>query len=69
MREKRWVFASADRGASRRLAASIRVSDVTATLLVNRGVTDPAEALKFLKPELSGLHEPSRFEGCVALTS
>jgi single-stranded-DNA-specific exonuclease len=62
MREKRWVFARADKAASQRLAASINISPVTATLLVNRGVRDPAEARRFLKPELSSLIDPLRFD-------
>jgi single-stranded-DNA-specific exonuclease len=62
MREKRWVFARADKDASQRLAASANISPVTATLLVNRGVRDAAEARRFLKPELSSLIDPLRFE-------
>src|SRR5204862_3030228 len=60
-REKRWVFAPADRTASARLAHSLQVSDLTATLLVNRGVREPADARGFLKPELSALINPDKF--------
>jgi single-stranded-DNA-specific exonuclease len=60
-REKRWVFAPADRTASARLAHSLQVSDLTATLLVNRGVREPADARGFLKPELSALINPEKF--------
>jgi single-stranded-DNA-specific exonuclease len=60
-REKRWVFAPADRSASARLAHSLNVSDLTATLLVNRGVREPADARGFLKPELSALINPEKF--------
>jgi len=60
-REKRWVFAPADRTASARLAHSLQVSDLTATLLVNRGVREPADAKGFLKPELSALINPEKF--------
>ena len=60
-REKRWVFARADRSASARLAHSLNVSDLTATLLVNRGVREPADARGFLKPELSALINPEKF--------
>ena len=44
-REKRWVFAPADRTASSKLARSLQVSDLTATLLVNRGKQEEAAAL------------------------
>ncbi|MBI3856269.1 MAG: single-stranded-DNA-specific exonuclease RecJ, partial [Planctomycetes bacterium] len=54
-------FAPADRTASARLAHSLNVSDLTATLLVNRGVREPADARGFLKPELSALINPEKF--------
>ncbi|HZE96552.1 MAG TPA: single-stranded-DNA-specific exonuclease RecJ [Planctomycetota bacterium] len=55
------MFARADKAASARLANSLNVSDLTATLLVNRGVRDAAEARGFLKPELSALINPGKF--------
>jgi single-stranded-DNA-specific exonuclease len=60
-REKQWVFAQADKAASAHLARSLQVSDLTATLLVNRGVREPSEARGFLKPELSALINPGKF--------
>jgi single-stranded-DNA-specific exonuclease len=60
-RERQWVFARADKTASARLAQSLQVSDLTATLLVNRGVRDASEARGFLKPELSALINPGKF--------
>src|SRR4051812_24828130 len=60
-RERQWVFAQADKSASARLAQSLQVSDLTATLLVNRGVREPSEARGFLKPELSALINPGKF--------
>src|SRR6185295_15519989 len=60
-REKQWVFAQADKTASARLAHSLQVSDLTATLLLNRGVREPGEAKSFLKPELSALINPGKF--------
>jgi single-stranded-DNA-specific exonuclease len=61
LREKRWVFAQADKTASARLAHSLHVSDLTATLLINRGVLDASDARGFLKPELSALINPNKF--------
>jgi len=55
------VFAPADKTASAKLARSLNVSDLTATLLVNRGVREPADAKGFLKPELSALINPDKF--------
>jgi len=62
MREKRWVFAPPAREASGRLARALRISPLAATLLVNRGAADPEEARRFLKPELSSLRDPLRFD-------
>jgi single-stranded-DNA-specific exonuclease len=62
MRPKRWVFARTDRAAGARLARALNISPLTATLLVNRGLSDPDEARRFLSPELSGLLDPLRFE-------
>lgn len=61
MREKRWVFAAADRDASERLARSLHISPLTAQLLVNRGVRESRDAQLFLRPDLNGLHDPMLF--------
>jgi single-stranded-DNA-specific exonuclease len=61
LREKRWVFAQSDKTASARLAHTLHVSDLTATLLINRGVLDASDARGFLKPELSALINPDKF--------
>ena len=66
MRERRWVFAASAREAGKRLAAALNLSPLTGALLANRGVVDPAAARSFLKPELSGLIDPHRFEGMKA---
>jgi single-stranded-DNA-specific exonuclease len=60
MRERRWVFARADRDASSRLARGLNISPLTATLLVNRGVREPADARSFLSPDLASLVDPLR---------
>src|ERR1043166_146304 len=63
MRERKWVFAETDREASGLLARGLNISPVTATLLVNRGVREAAEARSFLNPELSSLIDPLRLDG------
>ena len=40
------------------LMMELGISEVTAGLLVNRGITDPDKARAFLKPSLSHLHDP-----------
>jgi len=62
-REKKWVFAEADRPAGAVLARSLNISAVTATLLVNRGVRDPGEARLFLSPDLKSLIDPLKLNG------
>jgi single-stranded-DNA-specific exonuclease len=40
------------------LSRELRVHQLTARLLINRGLTDPADADAFLNPSLSQLHDP-----------
>jgi single-stranded-DNA-specific exonuclease len=55
---RRWVKKRVEASAVARLADELRVSDITATLLINRGINAPDIAHKFLNPELSDLHDP-----------
>lgn len=66
MRERRWVFAASAREAGKKLAAALNLAPLTGTLLANRGVLDPDEARRFLKPELTGLIDPLKFDGMKA---
>ncbi|HSN57954.1 MAG TPA: DHH family phosphoesterase, partial [Clostridiaceae bacterium] len=43
---------------ARSLARELNISEITARLLVNRGIRNAAEARAFLRPELSQLHDP-----------
>ncbi|MEN3333619.1 MAG: single-stranded-DNA-specific exonuclease [Blastocatellia bacterium] len=55
---KRWVQTRCDTVAAGRLARELHLSEVLATLLANRGITDPQTAHKFLYPSLNDLHDP-----------
>ncbi len=55
---KRWVQTQSDRACAVRLARELRLSEITATLLTNRGITDPQAADNFLRPSISNLHDP-----------
>lgn len=61
MPAKRWVLNAADAREAEVLAAAVGVSPITARLLLNRGVRDPEQARRFLRPELSGLIDPAKF--------
>lgn len=61
--EKVWHLLPSDPDATSRLAASLRVSPVVAQLLLNREVTDPAAARRFLDCPLAGLHPPLSLPG------
>jgi single-stranded-DNA-specific exonuclease len=52
-----WTIAPVDGRAARALAAELGVSEVTASVLVRRGLGDPAAARRFLAAELPG-HDP-----------
>ena len=57
MRNK-WTLPQHDPDQLRGLADALRISEITAKLLVNRGKTDVAEARKFLEPSLTHLSAP-----------
>jgi single-stranded-DNA-specific exonuclease len=46
-----------------RLAAELRLSPITAQLLLNRGLIAPPDARRFLEAPLSGLHAPELLPG------
>jgi single-stranded-DNA-specific exonuclease len=55
----RWALQPADEGVAGHLASSLGLSRLTARALVLRGVTDLAEARRFLSDDLAGLADPS----------
>src|SRR5262249_33679583 len=57
-REKRWVLKDYNKATAARLARELRISDISAALLVNRGIMDIEAADKFLYPKLEHLHDP-----------
>jgi single-stranded-DNA-specific exonuclease len=61
VREKQWVIAPREAAQAAKLASSLRVSTLTAQLLINRGITDPSVAALFLRPQLKGLIDPKMF--------
>lgn len=61
--EKVWHLRPSDTTATNRLAAAARISPVVAQLLLNRDVTDPREARRFLDSPLVGLHPPLALPG------
>ncbi len=60
---RRWDVAAPDRAAVDTLARTLGVDPLTATLLVNRGLRDPGEARRFLRPRLADMADPSLLEG------
>jgi len=59
---KQWVIRSPD-DRSQELARSLKVSPLLAQLLINRGITETAQASAFLRPKLTDLIEPGRMPG------
>jgi single-stranded-DNA-specific exonuclease len=62
---RRWNIAQASVEAAE-LARSLGTSMVTAQILINRGLVDPADARSFLTPQLRDLIEPSLLPGVPA---
>lgn len=54
-----WNHLDCDESAADVLAAELRISAITARLLVQRGLTTPDAAHRFLNPALEHLHNPS----------
>ena len=60
---KEWVQPEIDQAKVDFLVTNAHVTPVVATLLLNRGIEAPEEALRFLKPGLDDLHGPARMLG------
>lgn len=56
--EKRWQILGPETGAVENIKKSLGCDAVTATLLVNRNITDADRALKFLNPSLNAMRPP-----------
>jgi single-stranded-DNA-specific exonuclease len=63
---QRWIVSQPHPQEADSLAKAARLPHVLAELLVARGITDPVEALAFLNPEPSHLHDPLLMLGMTA---
>ena len=61
-----WQVASAEIEARQRLAAELSLSPLLCQILINRGITEAADAMKFLAPSLHDLHDPYLLSGMEA---
>src|SRR3977135_3822728 len=55
---KRWIQTQSNAESVARLMRELQLSDMIATLLVNRGIIEPEAAFKFLNPTIADLHDP-----------
>jgi len=55
---KKWIQTRCDGASVARLVRELRLSELTATMLVNRGITDSEAADRFLNPSITYLHDP-----------
>ncbi len=60
---KRWLYRPYDAAVAERLAEEHQIPRLLAVLLAQREITDGEAAARFLKPELSQLHDPYRMLG------
>jgi single-stranded-DNA-specific exonuclease len=58
-----WEHAEVDRPAVDRLARALGLEPVIAHLLCRRGLADPDDAARFLRPSIDHLHAPSQLAG------
>lgn len=61
--QKHWVQPEIDQAKVDFLVTKAHVSPVVATLLVNRGIEAPEEAIRFLNPGLDDTHSPTEMLG------
>src|SRR5438874_2458802 len=60
---KSWRLLPHDRGEIERLGGAIRIPPIVAQLLINRGLSNPEAARRFLLAPLDGLHAPGLLPG------
>lgn len=61
--ERRWNIKNPDAGTVGRIASHCSITNLLAQLLVNRGLTDPYQASRFLSSTLADLHDPCMLLG------
>ncbi len=58
-----WIYFPADQTKSNSLAEQLKISHVTAQILINRKITDPQTAHTFFNSPLKDLHDPFLMKG------
>lgn len=64
-----WPLREMDEGAALHLASTLGIYDITARVLVGRGITDADEAREFLDPQLTHIPDPFTIPGMEAAVS
>jgi single-stranded-DNA-specific exonuclease len=59
----RWILRPADAERARDLAGALALPDTVGALLIQRGITDPDVAKRFLRPSLDQLTDPLALQG------
>ncbi|MGW8180835.1 MAG: DHH family phosphoesterase, partial [bacterium] len=59
----RWDLRSPPGKEIEKLALELTISPLLARLLINRGISEPAQAWAFLNPQVSDLHDPYLMKG------
>lgn len=59
----RWILPQIDPDQVQELVSALRIRPLTARILVNRGVTTPEAASRYLRPSLDHLHDPFLMSG------
>jgi len=58
MPRKTWHIAEENKILQKKIAEECGITSITAQILINRGITEPAQANDFLKSDISSLHDP-----------
>jgi single-stranded-DNA-specific exonuclease len=59
----RWILSTPDPARASELAGALGLSQLTAQLLINRGIADPERGRRYLEPRLADLRRPDEMAG------
>ena len=63
MQNAHWIIPNPGESSIRELAGALGIQPLTARILINRGLSDPETARRFLSPSLDHLHDPGLLAG------
>jgi single-stranded-DNA-specific exonuclease len=63
MNNKKWIYSKPDKYIVQEICKTFKVSPLTATVILNRGVQEPEDIKMFLESDINSLHDPFLMKG------